>query len=288
MRYGISLPCGGECADPRILADLACLAEAAGWDGIFLEDYVQYTNEDYYSLPGFPTYDPWVALTAMALNTERIRLGTSVTPLPRRRPWKLARETVSVDVLSGGRLILGVGLGDPRDAGATKVGEPQDARQRAEMLDESLDILVGLWSGKPFSYHGKHYSVDDVTFLPTPAQSPRIPIWVGGVWPKRGPVQRAARWDGACLYKETDDGTWQDMTPDDVRALKETIERERSAPTPFDIVIGGRQRSDDLERDRAYMRAVAEAGATWLAEWVPAASLDTMRAAIARGPLRVE
>src|SRR5579872_6746152 len=159
MQYGLSLPNGGECGDPRILAELAHRAEDAGWDGIFLEDYIQYINDDYHSLPGAPTYDPWVALAATAMRTQRIRLGTSVTPLPRRRPWKLAREAVSVDILSGGRLTLGVGSGDSRDPSFSHFGESMDARQRAEQLDESLDILAGLWSGQPFSYHGKHYSV---------------------------------------------------------------------------------------------------------------------------------
>jgi alkanesulfonate monooxygenase SsuD/methylene tetrahydromethanopterin reductase-like flavin-dependent oxidoreductase (luciferase family) len=290
MRYAISVPNGGECADPRILAELAHLAEDAGWDGIFLEDYIQYTNDTYHSLPGAPTYDPWVALAAMAMRTQRIRLGTSVTPLPRRRPWKLARETVSVDILSGGRLILGVGSGDTRETGFTHVGEKMDARQRAELLDESLDILAGLWSGQPFSYQGKHYVVDEVTFLPTPAQSPRIPIWVGGGWPNSGPTQRAARWDGSCLYKQkqTKDGAWQDMTPDDVRALKGTIERQRTASAPFDIVIGGQERRDDWEQERAHIRSLTEAGATWWMEWIPAATLDTMRPAIERGPLRAD
>jgi alkanesulfonate monooxygenase SsuD/methylene tetrahydromethanopterin reductase-like flavin-dependent oxidoreductase (luciferase family) len=160
MQYALALPNGGECGDPRILADLARLAEASGWDAVFLEDYICYTNDTYHSLPGAPTYDPWVALAAMALHTERVRLGTSVTPLPRRRPWKLAREAVTLDHLSHGRLILGVGSGDAREQGFSRVGEVVDARQRAEMLDEGLDILVGLWSGQPFSYTGKHYAID--------------------------------------------------------------------------------------------------------------------------------
>ncbi len=287
MQYALALPNGGECGDPHTLADLASLAEASGWDAVFLEDYICYTNDTYHSLPGAPTYDPWVALAAMALHTERVRLGTSVTPLPRRRPWKLAREAVTLDHLSHGRLILGVGSGDARDQGFSRVGEVVDARQRAEMLDEGLDILAGLWSGQPFSYTGKHYAIDNVTFLPTPVQSPRIPIWVGGGWPNPGPTQRAARWDGSCLYKQTDDGSWQDMTPNDVQALRATIERQRGPGTAVDIVVGGRQRSDDWEQDRALIQSLAAAGATWWTEWIAAADLITMRAAIAHGPLRM-
>src|SRR4051812_49410378 len=189
MRYGLEIPNGGECADPHFLAELASLAEQAGWDGIFLEDYICY-----YDAPDSPTCDPWVALAGMAVHTQRIRLGTMVTPLSRRRPWKLARETVTLDHLSNGRLILGVGLGGFGEKSFTHFREVTDGKQRAEMLDESLDILAGLWSGRPFSYNGKHYSVDEVTFLPQPVQQPRIPIWVGGGWPKKGPMQRAAHW----------------------------------------------------------------------------------------------
>ena len=287
MHNALALPNGGECSDPRILADLAVVAEAAGWDAILLEDYVVYTNGTYHSTPGFPTHDPWVALAAMAMRTERVRLGTSVTPLPRRRPWKLAREAVSLDHLSQGRLVLGVGLGDVGEPGFGRVGETVSLRQRAEMVDESLEILVGLWSGEPFSYRGKHYMVDEVTFLPRPVQSPRIPIWVGGGWPNKGPVQRAIRWDGAQLYKQPIDGAWQDMLPEDVRDLKATAERSRAASSPFDIVIGGRERGPDWDAERAAIKALEEAGATWWSEWIPAAPLATMRAAIARGPLRI-
>jgi len=152
MRYGLCLPNGGACADARTLAGLAHLAEEAGWDGVFLEDYIVWQGHQ-----DAPTYDPWVALAAMALQTERIRLGTQVTPLSRRRPWKVARETVTLDHLSNRRLILGVGLGDTSiDVSFTHFAEVTDARLRSKMLDEALDVLVGLWSGQPFSYHGEH------------------------------------------------------------------------------------------------------------------------------------
>lgn len=226
----------------RPSAHLAALAESSGWDGLFLEDYICYTNETYHSFPGNPTYDPWGALAAVALSTSRIRLGTSVTPLSRRRPWKLARETVTLDHLSNGRLILGVGSGDTQDPGYARVGESADARQRAEMLDESLEILTGLWSGQPFSYQGKHYAIEDVTFLPVPMQVPRIPIWVGGGWPNPGPTERAARWDGSWLYKQA---TGVQEPSDDVRSLRAFVESRRSngaGASPFDIVVGGRER----------------------------------------------
>lgn len=282
LRYGLEIPNGGECGDPHIFADLVHLAEEAGWDGIFLEDYICY-----YSAPDAPTYDPWVALAAMALRTERIRLGTMVTPLSRRRPWKLARELVTLDHLSDGRMILGVGLGDPQDKGFTHFGAMTDAKTRAELLDESLEILPGLWSGRPFSYRGKHYSVDEVTFLPGPVQSPRIPIWVGGSAQRKGVVRRAGRWDGIVPYKLPDTGDWRDMTPTDVRALKASIDQQRTTSLPFDIAIGGRSRRDDWEQERALIRSLAEAGATWWMAADPAADVDAMRVAIGRGPLRV-
>ena len=171
MRFGLNLGNGGPCADPRTMADLAALAEEAGWDGVFLEDYLVYQKQ-----AGTPTYDPWVCLATMAMRTTRIRLGTTVTPLPRRRVAKLAAETVALDHLSGGRVTLGVGLGDAWDVALANLGEQTDARARARMVDEGLEVLVALWSGEPFSYAGQFYQVRDMTMLPRPLQSPRIPI----------------------------------------------------------------------------------------------------------------
>jgi alkanesulfonate monooxygenase SsuD/methylene tetrahydromethanopterin reductase-like flavin-dependent oxidoreductase (luciferase family) len=227
MRFGLCLPNGGACGDARTLAEFAHLAEQTGWDGVFLEDYIVWQGHQ-----DIPTYDPWVALAAMALRTERIRLGTTVTPLARRRPWKLARETVTLDHLSNGRLILGVGLGDTSmDISFAHFGEVTDARQRARILDGALDVLVGLWSGQPFSYQGEYYHVREVTLLPRPVQTPRIPIWIGGGWPLKGPTQRAVRWDGSCMYKHTSGGPWEDWTPDDVRSLKALADSQRNYAT---------------------------------------------------------
>jgi alkanesulfonate monooxygenase SsuD/methylene tetrahydromethanopterin reductase-like flavin-dependent oxidoreductase (luciferase family) len=283
MRYGFELPIDRECADPRVLAELAVLAEAAGWDGVFLEDYIVHQ-----SARDAPTCDPWVSLAAMAMRTERIKLGTEVTPPSRRRPWKLAREVLTLDHLSSGRMVLGVGVGDVNEPGFGAVGEVTDAKQRAAMLDEALAIIAGLWTGEPFSYHGKHYHVENLTFLPPPMQQPRVPIWVGGGWPLKGPVSRAARWDGACLYKETHGGPWEDMMPDDVRALQAAIASQRESSVPFDIVVGGRTRGDDWELERAHIQSLAEAGATWWVEYVnqELGGLDGMRTVIEAGPLR--
>ncbi len=140
-------------------------------------------------------------------------------------------------------------------------------KARAEMLDEGLDILAGLWSGEPFSYRGKHYSVDEVTFLPRPVQNPRIPIWIGGSSRREGVVRRAARWDGfAPVLIEPGDGSWRYLTPDEVRELRATIERERGSGAPFDIAVGGAERGEDWERERVLKRSLAEAGVTWWLE----------------------
>jgi alkanesulfonate monooxygenase SsuD/methylene tetrahydromethanopterin reductase-like flavin-dependent oxidoreductase (luciferase family) len=179
MRYGLALPTGGQCGDPGFLVELGMLAEESGWDGVFLEDYICFQGD-----PREPTCDPWTALAAMAVRTRRVRLGTMVTPISRRRPWKLAREVLAIDQLSAGRMILGVGLGDTGehvvdDVSFSSFGEVRDPRIRAEMLDEGLAVLAGLLTGEPFAFSGRHYSVDQVTFQPSSVQKPRVPIWVG-------------------------------------------------------------------------------------------------------------
>src|SRR6266540_3416338 len=193
-----SVAAHGPCRDPRTMAKLAAQAETAGWDGILLEDYLVYQGQ-----LGTPTYDPWVVLAAMAMATTRVRLGTLVTPVPRRRPWKLASEAVALDYLSEGRLILGVGAGDSREPSFTAVGEPAEPRVLAERLDEGLAILAGLWSGETVSYQWQHYHIDGLRLSPTPLQQPRIPIWVGGDWLVKGVRRRLTHWDGCCVYKGT-------------------------------------------------------------------------------------
>jgi alkanesulfonate monooxygenase SsuD/methylene tetrahydromethanopterin reductase-like flavin-dependent oxidoreductase (luciferase family) len=164
-----------ELVDPRVMQDLAEAAEARGWDGFFLWDHIRYRP------PTRAVADPWVALSACAVATERIRLGPMVTPLSRRRIQKLARETVTLDLLSGGRLTLGVGLGSEHNDELGPFGEVEDPRERARLLDEGLDRLAGYWDGE---------------FEPLPVQQPRIPVWVAGRYPNRRPLRRAARWDG--------------------------------------------------------------------------------------------
>jgi alkanesulfonate monooxygenase SsuD/methylene tetrahydromethanopterin reductase-like flavin-dependent oxidoreductase (luciferase family) len=167
-----------------------------------------------------------------------------------------------------------------------KFDEATDIRVRARMLDEALDIIVGLWSGESFSYSGDYYNVREVTFLPKPAQSPRIPIWIGGGWPLKGPTERAARWDGSCLYKHAFGGPWLDWTPDDIRSLRSFVAGRNRASVSYDIAVGGRERNPDWEQERRYIRSIAEAGATWWVEYVEPAGLEETWTSIERGPLR--
>ena len=273
MRYGLSLPTGGACGDPRFLVELSTLAERSGWEGVFLEDYLWYQGD-----PAIPTCDSWVALTAIAMRTTELVLGIEVVALPRRRPWKVAREATGIDQLSGGRLILGFGSGDRRDPGFSHVGEEVDPRIRGERLDEGLQIVAGLWTGEPFSHRGRHYAVDEVTFRPTPLQRPRIPIWVGGGYPNERAIERSLRWDGSCFYRREGGH----LTADDVREL-----RGRAGDRPWTISVGGQPRRDDWDEEREQIGAIAAAGADWWLEWIEPADRQAMTAAVERGPLRV-
>jgi alkanesulfonate monooxygenase SsuD/methylene tetrahydromethanopterin reductase-like flavin-dependent oxidoreductase (luciferase family) len=286
VRYCLNLPIGGRAAHPRILADFAVVAEDAGWDAVFVEDYIIYQNRQ-----DMPAYDPWVALAAMAVATSRIRLGTMVTPLARRRPWKLAREAVTLDHLSDGRLTLCIGVGDPQDFTYSAFGEETDARVRAAIVDEGLEIITAMWSGKPFSFRGKHFTVSEMTCLPGPVQEPRIPIWIGGAYPNPRPLRRAVRWDGACLYQAAEPGSAQDseesLAPEQISAIRSFAAAHRTGAGPFDIVAGGPERGPDHDRTRDLIRQCAEAGATWFSEWIPPGDPAAMRASIARGPVRI-
>jgi alkanesulfonate monooxygenase SsuD/methylene tetrahydromethanopterin reductase-like flavin-dependent oxidoreductase (luciferase family) len=259
MQYGLVLPLSGIEGDIERLVESAHIAEEEGWDGIFLEDYMVYWGSQ------GVTYDPWLALTAIVLRTRRVRLGTTVTPLPSRLPWKLAREAITLDHLSHGRLILGFGLGDAQDS---HFGEVSDVRQRAEMLDEGLAVLAGLLSGQPFSYQGKHYQVNNVTFAPRPVQTPRIPIWLGGFWPHKAPALRAVHWDGFCPAKVPDEHGDSYIKPDDIRAIKSFIAEHRLGSAPFDLVASGHSPGDDPAKARAHVEPFMQAGATWWCEFV--------------------
>jgi len=282
MRYAITLP--NIDYDARVIAELGVEAEKAGWDGVFVWDCINMRDQ--------AAHDPWMLLAAIAARTERVRFGPLITPLSRRRPWKLARETVTLDHLSNGRLILPVGLGETNDGGFSKVGEELERKKRARMLDESLHILNGLWSGEPFSYDGEHYHMQEMTFLPAPVQSPRIPIWVVGAWQREKSMQRALRYDGIIPAKMNDDGSFADMTPADLRAMKTYIDARRTLTTPFDIVMEGETPGDDAEKAASIVQPLAEAGMTWWLEavWKTPETEDGaqgMRKRIEQGPPRI-
>ena len=286
MRYGLNLPNIGECGDPRVLAEIAREAEEAGWDGVLVWDAMAVAVDDPRLLP---TCDPWVALAAIAERTARVKLGTIITPLARRRPWKVARETVTLDLLSDGRFILPVGLGALTDGGFSKVGEELDRRLRAERLDESLAILDGLWSGAPFAFEGKHFQMEEMTFLPTPVQRPRIPVWVVAVWNRPKSMRRALDWDGVMPVPMTPDGKHRAMTPDEVREMKAWMDARRVTDAPYDIVMEVEAISDPAQR-REMIAAHEEAGTTWWLEpvyeaiYAESGGVDAMRAWIKRGP----
>jgi alkanesulfonate monooxygenase SsuD/methylene tetrahydromethanopterin reductase-like flavin-dependent oxidoreductase (luciferase family) len=260
MKFGLYVPPFGEYASARVLADLAKEAEVAGWDGFFTWDHVAF---DWITAP---LVDPWVACTAIAMNTTRIRFGPLVTPLARRRPWKLARETVSLDHLSGGRLILGVGLGGGPAENAA-FGEPSEPKELAGRLDEGLEILAGLWSGKTYRHEGRYYHVKDSLFLPPPLQNPRIPIWVAGYWPTRtrqeGPFRRAARWDGIYPLSRDDEKLF---TPEDIQDIIACVRRYRTTEAPFDVVHTGVTSGADLARAAEHVAPYAASGVTWWLE----------------------
>ena len=284
MKYGLALPLSGIDGDVMRLVEYARIAEEEGWDGVFLEDYIMYWGGS-----SVPTYDPWLILAAIALRTRHIRFGITVTPLSRRRPWKVARECITLDHLSQGRLIVGFGLGDEGDSSFTAFDEVINARERAEMLDEGLEVLAGLMSGEAFHYEGKHYHVHEITFAPAPIQQPRIPIWIGGFWPHKAPARRAAHWDGFCPAKVPDEHGNGYIQPADIRAIKEYVSQHRPASAPFDLIAGGTTPGDEPEKVRTHVAPFIEAGATWWSEFVLPEAGEGERALrrIQQGPPRV-
>jgi len=270
----------------RRFVDWACAAERAGWDGFFIWDHLVFFKE-----LSLHVENPWVLMAAIASATERIRIGTMITPLPRRRPWQVAREAVSLDHLSGGRLILGVGLGAPLEGDFEPFGEPADNRVLAQRLDESLDVIAGLWSGEPLTYQGQHYRLDGIRFLPRPLQMPRIPIWVAGVWPRKAPMRRAAKWDGVFPLKDSGDpeNPFAQNAPEDVREIRSYIAQHRADDAPFDFVVAG---WTGLERAKGaeLVAPYAEAGVTWWIEgldWFgPDATPERLLERIEAGPPR--
>jgi alkanesulfonate monooxygenase SsuD/methylene tetrahydromethanopterin reductase-like flavin-dependent oxidoreductase (luciferase family) len=279
LRYAVGVPNVREYADPQLLVELAAEAEAAGWDGVFVWDHIA-REED----PSVPATDPWIAVAGMAVATQRVRLGIMVTPLARRRPWKVAREVVALDALSGGRFTLGVGLGGGAQAEFAAFGEPTDARVRAELLDEGLAILDGLSSGDAFSFDGTHYHVSGAQFTPRPVQQPRVPVWVAGRWPNRRPFRRAALWDGVFpVFEGVGSGAMP--TPDQLAEAVTFTRAQRTDDGAFDVAL---ECISTGANDGALAATYARAGLTW---WVEALGwfrgpLDACRERVRQGPPR--
>ena len=261
LKTAVYLPNYGPFGDARAIADLARDAESAGWDGFFVWDHIAPHDDEGVSLP---CTDPWLALTAAAIQTTSILLGTTVTPLPRRRPHKLARETVTLDRLSNGRLILGVGIGLGQGEW-DHLGEETDLRSRGRMLDEGLDILAGLWSGEPFQFEGEHYHIEQAQFLPPPLQQPRIPVWVGGLWPNKRPFRRMARWDGMFPLFDVF-GPQQEPVFAEAVAFVQSERQRLGLDEPFDVIKMGMSPGDDPAEAAARINSASRAGATWWLE----------------------
>lgn len=268
LRSALWLPLFGELADPVVVARLAAKAEEAGWHGIFVWDHLRW------HAPVRQVADPWITLAAVAAATERIRLGPMVTPLARRRPAKVVRETVTLDWLSGGRLTLGVGLGSDRFGGElSATGEQPDERRRGKMLDEALQIITSAWSGQVVDHRGENYTVDGIEFLPRPLRH-RVPVWVAGFPGSLRPMQRAARYDGFFPVNVEH--------PDQLAEIAATVTGLRHhASGPYDLAIALPPGTDPAP--------YAVAGASWwLAELEPETiSLGQVCGVIRDGPAPV-
>jgi len=255
MKYGFVLPQGNA----RTAANFAQQAEQSGWDGFFVWEPVW-------------GIDAWISLAAAAMATNNIRLGTMLSPLSRMRPWKIASETATLDNLSNGRVILSVGLG-ATNTGFEDFGEITDRKTRAELLDESLQILTGLWSGKPFNHSGKHYQINITEDIfqppPPPIQKPRIPIWVVGAWPSMKSMHKAISYDGLlpAIIKESGEVRLDPIQPSELVEIKQFIQTNQEPDSPFDIIVEGQTSEDDPVKAAEMVASYQNAGATW---WIEA------------------
>jgi len=258
LQSALFLPLFDELSDPRVIVELAVAAEERGWDGVFVWDHLRY------AAPVREVADAWVVMAAIAAATEKVRIGPMVTPVPRRRPQVLLRETVTLDHLSNGRFVFGVGIGGDPGGELSVFGEERDSRARAALLDDALERIDCWWHGE---------TVDGVTMLPVPVQRPRIPVWVASRYPNRAPIRRAARWDG-----------WFPIALPAPEALTEELDyarQHRDREAPFAVAVQGLPGADP--------RPWVEAGATWwLVRFDPfTVSVADVRAAIDNGPPRV-
>lgn len=275
LKHGLALYSG-----PKESAEYARLAEEAGWDGFFMGDAIW-------------LQDIMVCLAAAAMTTRRIKLGTMVIPVPLRRPWKIASESLALDHLSDGRVILGLATGAVWMGWHAFPDEVTDTRTRAEMLDETIDILTLLYQRKQFDYDGKHYhlkltQMDLMHYPPKPVQQPRIPLWVAGAWPRMKSMRRILKADGLLPLKMTPDGQFEQVTPDDIRQMKAYIDANRTLETPFDIVVEGQTAGLGADQQREKLAPWVDAGATWWIEGMWQMSPDELKKRIQEGPPQVD
>ncbi|MFW9918246.1 MAG: LLM class flavin-dependent oxidoreductase [Candidatus Thorarchaeota archaeon] len=271
MKHGIYIANYALQGEPSKFVQLAIEAERAEWDGFFIWDHIYPDPINIQQVT-----DPWITLAAIAASTDSIRLGTTVTPLPRRRPQKVAREVATLDRLSGGRFTLGVGLGSDVLSEFSKFGEETDTKVRAEMLDESLEILRGLWSGKEFTFQGKHYSIDNVTFKPRPKQK-TVPIWCAGTWPLKAPFRRAARYEGVFPLSLN-----EFLTPKDFIDIRKYIDRYRTKKSDYDVIDLIQTKGPD---DTEWIPVLSEAGVTWVQEVIMGQDMNEILERVKKGPV---
>lgn len=272
LKFGLALPYNKV----RAVPDWAQQAEAAGWHGCFLGDAIW-------------CEDPMIALTAAALRTSHIRLGTMITPAPLRHPWKIASESVALDRLSDGRLILGLGAGAVWMGWHAFPDVPTDSKSRAALLDETIDILTGLYQRQPFDYDGQHFhlkltALDEMHYPPPPVQQPRIPLWVPGLWPRPKSMARVLKGDGLLVEKVDEDGRPAAATPNDVREMKAYVDANRTLGTPFDIVMNGSVKDLAPAAQQETLLAWQDAGVTWWIEALWGASDAVVDEVVRRGP----
>lgn len=279
LRFGIGVPNVGEFADPKLIAELAVLTERSGWDGIFIWDHLLYRDN-------WPATDPWIALAGVASSTERLVLGLMVAALPRQLPWEVAKRALTLHQLSGGRFVLGAGLGSMPEE-YTSFGSEPDARVRAERLDEALEVITRLWRDESVTYEGHHFRLEDAALRPRLHNDEHIPIWIGGRWPNRPPFRRAARWDGL-FATHSSYAKGDTMLPDELAAAVQFANSYREpTTTPLDVAVEGASPTDAA---LAWNRVVPyrQAGVTW---WVEAlgwwrGNVDEARRRVAAGPPR--
>jgi alkanesulfonate monooxygenase SsuD/methylene tetrahydromethanopterin reductase-like flavin-dependent oxidoreductase (luciferase family) len=245
MRHGLFVPAFDELANPDRLVTIAGAAERARWDGIFLWDHLTYPA------PVRELLDPYVCLAAIAASTTHLALGPMVTPITRRSLAVVARQAATLDRLSNGRLVLGIGLGDDPHLGErSRAVEYPDARARGRALTEASGVLRVLLDGDEVTHAGEYYDVPSTTFLPAARDDGHVPFWLAARWPHRAPLERAARYDGVVIISLTD--------PADVATLRDRLTAYGADLSSFEVVLDP---AGSPERDHS---AWADAGVTWL------------------------